>query len=188
MDVVSGKIREPSEGQGCLRQRCPIVGKNVDFTRLKKENYFCREASGDRNKQFPSCCPSLQCKHYVKGKLVPLPKHMYPTLRCPVVSKTIDFTRLKRGNFFCREASGDRNKQFPSCCPSLQCKHYVKGKCPLVAKNVDFDLLKSGNYYCRQAWGNRNKQFPSCCPSLQCKHYVKGKLEPLPKHMYPYLH
>ncbi|XP_043247585.1 uncharacterized protein LOC122394642 [Amphibalanus amphitrite] len=65
--------------------------------------------------------------------------------------------------------------------------HVERYSCPSVTKNVDFTRLKAGNLYCRQAWGNRNKAYPDCCPSLQCKHYVKGKLEPLPKHMYPYL-
>ncbi|XP_043220971.1 uncharacterized protein LOC122381173 [Amphibalanus amphitrite] len=62
------------------RYSCPLVSKGVDFKRLKKENYYCRQAWGNRNKQFPSCCPSLQCKYYEKGKLMPLPKHMYPLL------------------------------------------------------------------------------------------------------------
>ena len=80
--MMRNKYHVQNHSLCCIfRHRCPIVGKNVDFARLKKENYFCREAAGDRNKAFPSCCPSLQCKHYVEGKLVPLPKHKYPTLR-----------------------------------------------------------------------------------------------------------
>ncbi|XP_043220973.1 uncharacterized protein LOC122381174 [Amphibalanus amphitrite] len=63
------------------RYSCPVVSKSIDFAQLKKENIFCRQAAGDRSKAFPSCCPSLQCKHYVEGRLVPLPDHMYPTLR-----------------------------------------------------------------------------------------------------------
>ncbi|XP_037086962.1 uncharacterized protein LOC119107576 isoform X2 [Pollicipes pollicipes] len=62
------------------RFQCPSVRKQVDFKKLKANNLFCREARGDRRKEFPDCCARLVCKHYVDGKLVPLPAHKYPLL------------------------------------------------------------------------------------------------------------
>ncbi|XP_043220974.1 uncharacterized protein LOC122381175 [Amphibalanus amphitrite] len=62
------------------RFQCPAVADKVDFKKLKAGNLFCRQASGDRRKSFPDCCPRLVCKHYVNGKLVPLPAHKYPYL------------------------------------------------------------------------------------------------------------
>ncbi|XP_043247593.1 uncharacterized protein LOC122394650 [Amphibalanus amphitrite] len=60
------------------RYSCPVITKNVDFDMMRRENYFCHHAWGNRNKAFPFCCPSLACRHYVKGRMMPLPKHMYP--------------------------------------------------------------------------------------------------------------
>ncbi|XP_043247581.1 uncharacterized protein LOC122394637 [Amphibalanus amphitrite] len=60
------------------RYSCPRITRNVDYNMMRQENYFCHQAWGNRNKAFPLCCPSLACRHYVKGRMMPLPKHMYP--------------------------------------------------------------------------------------------------------------
>ncbi|KAF0314600.1 hypothetical protein FJT64_014938 [Amphibalanus amphitrite] len=43
-------------------------------------NILCRQASGDRRKPFPGCCPRPLCKKRVGSRLVRIPSSEYPVL------------------------------------------------------------------------------------------------------------
>ena len=62
-------------------RRCDRVRDNIDFEKMKKNNYSCRQAIGDRREPFPDCCPKVVCYEYINGKKKRLPEERLPLLR-----------------------------------------------------------------------------------------------------------